>query len=204
MLALLKTRQVAVTGGVTGFEFDAQSDTFKANFGEGCSLDFQYLVAATGSASRIEDADSPLMRDLLASGLVVPHRFGGVDCVFETGQVVSRPGIANGESRMFALGPITSGAYFFTTALEIVERQAAQRTRDLAFMLGDEWLELPETDAWVDAQQGETAGADRVETVHHDEGPDLLERAVLGDQVARIDFEQLHLLNDQIDRDGKL
>ena len=49
-----------------------------------------------------------------------------------------------------------------------------------------------------------TAGADRVETVHRDEGPDLLERAVLGDQVALIDFEQLHLLNDQIDRDGKL
>lgn len=204
MLALLKTRQLTVTGGVTGFEFDAENNTFKANFGEGCCHDFQYLVAATGSANRIEDADSPLMRDLLASGLVVPHRFGGVDCVFETGQVVSRPGVANGESRMFALGPITSGTYFFTTALEIVERQAAQRTRDLAFLLGDEWLELPETDAWVDAQQGENAAAGRVETVHRDEGPDLLERAVLGDQVALIDFEQLHLLNDQIDRDGRL
>ena len=202
ILALLKSGQLTVNGGVTGFEFDPESGNFKASFGSECGIDFRYLVAATGSASRIEEADSPLMRNLLASGLVVPHRFGGVDCVFETGQVVSKLEAANRESRLFALGPLTSGVYFFTTALEIVERQAAQRTRDLAFLLGDEWLELPETDAWVDARQGEQTRARPAETVHGGAGPDLLEQAVLGDQAALIDFEQLHLLNDQIDRDA--
>ena len=98
-----------------------------------------------------------LVRNLLAKGLIVPHRYGGIDCVFETGQVVGREG---GESRMFALGPITSGVYFFTTALEIIERQAAQRTRDLAFTLGVEWLERPETEAWVDAKQAQPGRTD--------------------------------------------
>ena len=102
---------------------------------------------------------------------------------------------------MFALGPLTSGVYFFTTALEIVERQAASRTEDLALMLGIEWLELPETDAWVDAQQGERRDANTTPAPRR-EGPDLLERAVLDNQAQLIDFEQLRLLNDQIDRDA--
>ena len=202
MLALLRSGQLTVAGGVTGFRFEATTGNFRASFADDTSIDCQHLVAATGSASRIEDADSLLVRNLLANGLVVPHRFGGVDCVFETGQVVSRPGVVAGEPRMFALGPLTSGVYFFTTALEIVERQAVQRTRDLAFLLGDEWLELPETDAWVDAQQGKDAGTGPAETAPPDRGPDLLAQAVRGDQAQLIDFEQLHLLNDQIDRDA--
>ena len=201
ILALLKSGQLSVRGGVTGFHIDAATGNFRATFGDEHQIEFRYLVAATGSASRIEEADSLLMRNLLAKGVVVPHRFGGVDCVFETGQLVSKPGVVKGESRIFSLGPLTSGVYFFTTALEIVERQAAQRTRDLAFLLGDEWLELPETDAWVDSQQGRSPAASPGKTVRRDEGPDLLERAVRNDQAQLIDFEQLHLLNDQIDRD---
>lgn len=201
ILSLLRSGQLTVRGGVTGIQVDAAKGNFRATFGDE-HIVCQYLVAATGSASRIEDADNPFMRNLLAKGLVVPHRFGGVDCVFETGQLVSRPGVVKGESRIFSLGPLTSGVYFFTTALEIVERQAVQRTRDLAFLLGDEWLELPETDAWVDAQQGESTAASPAKAVPRDQGPDLLERAVRGDQAQLIDFEQLHLLNDQIDRDA--
>ncbi|MDE0190796.1 MAG: FAD/NAD(P)-binding protein [Gammaproteobacteria bacterium] len=202
ILALLRSGQLTVAGGVTGFRFDAATGNLRASFDDGSRIDCRYLVAATGSASRIEDADSLLMRNLLANGLVVPHRFGGVDCVFETGQVVSRPGVVAGEPRIFALGPLTSGVYFFTTALEIVERQAVQRTRDLAFLLGDEWLELPETDAWVDAQQGKGTATGPAETAPSDRGPDLLAQAVRGDQAQLIDFEQLRLLNDQIDRDA--
>ena len=201
VLSLLKSGQLTVRGGVTGFQIDSATGNFRASFVDGHRIDFRYLVAATGSASRIEDADSRLIRNLLAKGLVVPHRFGGVDCVFETGQLVSRPGVVKGESRTFSLGPLTSGVYFFTTALEIVERQAAQRTRDLAFLLGDEWLELPETDAWVDAQQGKGTAANPVQPGPREEGPDLLERALRDDQAQLIDFEQLHLLNDQIDPD---
>lgn len=201
MLALMKSGQLTVKGGVASFGFAPGTDKFRANFSDESSLDFEYLVAATGSASRIEEADSRLLGNLLKSGMALPHRYGGVDCVFETGQVIPRPGVVAGESRMFALGPLTSGVYFFTTALEIVERQAASRTADLALLLGIEWLELPETDAWVDAQQGERRDANTTPAPRR-EGPDLLERAVLDNQVQLIDFEQLRLLNDQIDRDA--
>ncbi len=200
ILKLMKSGQLTVQGGARGVVWNQESGTFGIRLADGPPVDVDYLVSAAGSANRIEEADSVLVRNLLAKGLIVPHRYGGIDCVFETGQVVGREG---GESRMFALGPITSGVYFFTTALEIIERQAAQRTRDLAFTLGVEWLERPETEAWVDAKQAQPGRTDRERSVPRDEGPDLLERFVLTDQTRLIDFEQLTLLNDQIKGGGE-
>jgi len=202
ILELMKSGQLTVQGGAEGVRWDREGGTFGIELGDGSPVHVDYLVSATGSANRIEDADNALVRNLLNKGLIVPHRYGGIDCVFETGQVISR-GVPDGEPRMFALGPITSGVYFFTTALEIIERQAAQRTRDLAFTLGVEWLERPETEAWVDARQADPARTGTGAGGPHDEGPDLLERLVLTDQTRLIDFEQLRLLNDQIKGDGE-
>ena len=204
ILKLMKSGQLTVQGGAQGVRWDRGRGIFGIELdGGSSSVDVDYLVAATGSASRIEDADSTLVRNLLNKGLIVPHRYGGIDCVFETGQVIARDDAAVGEPRMFALGPITSGVYFFTTALEIIERQAAQRTRDLAFTLGVEWLERPETEAWVDARQADPERMDDSADAPHDEGPGLLERLVLTDRTRLIDFEQLRLLNDQIKGDNR-
>ncbi|MCY4012941.1 MAG: FAD/NAD(P)-binding protein [Gammaproteobacteria bacterium] len=202
ILELMKSGQLTVQGGAEGVRWDREGGTFGIELGDGSPVHVDYLVSATGSANRIEDADNALVRNLLNKGLIVPHRYGGIDCVFETGQVIPRD-VPDGEPRMFALGPITSGVYFFTTALEIIERQAAQRTRDLAFTLGVEWLERPETEAWVDARQADPARTGAGAGGPHDEGPDLLERLVLTDQTRLIDFEQLRLLNDQIKGDGE-
>ena len=198
ILRLMQSGQLTVRGGVRDFRHDPGASAFRIAFRDDTTLEVEHLVAATGSANRIEDADSALVRNLLARGFVVPHRHGGIDCVFETGKVIPRGDGVPDDDRLFALGPITSGVYFFTTALEIIERQASQRCNDLAFMLGVEWLERPEAEAWVDARQAEfTRDADTAATPP-DPGPDLLQRLVASDQTDLIDFGQLRLLNDQI------
>lgn len=198
ILRLMRSGQLTVRGGARDFRYDPGAGTFRIAFRDDTTLQVEHLVAATGSANRIEDADSALVQNLLASGLVAPHRHGGIDCVFETGKVIPRGDGAPDDGRLFALGPITSGVYFFTTALEIIERQASQRCNDLAFMLGVEWLERPEAEAWVDARQAEFTRDDDDATPPLDPGPDLLERLVANDQTDLIDFAQLRLLNDQI------
>ena len=198
ILALMKAGRLQVCGGARNFRFDHQSGDFSISFDTGDAISVQYVVSAIGSAGRIEDADSTLIRKLLDRGLVNPHRFGGVDCRFENGQVNPAPGAVPVESRMFAIGPITSGVYFFTTALEIIWRQAVQRTQDLAFLLGIEWLDLPETEAWVDAKQQPPADPSGAPKYVQADGPVLLERLVVSDQLDLIDFEQLRLLNDQV------
>lgn len=199
--ALLRSGWLQVRGGARRFRYDERTGNFLLSLDAGDPVPVPYLVSATGSAGRIEDADSALVVNLLARGLVRPHPFGGVDCRFETGQVIPAAGASSAEGRMFAIGPITSGVYFFTTALEIVQRQAVQRTHDLAFLLGVEWLERPETEAWVDARQQAVAERDEAPATPHDEGPGLLERFVASDRLDLIDFEQLHLLNDQVTGD---
>ncbi|MDE0349639.1 MAG: FAD/NAD(P)-binding protein [Gammaproteobacteria bacterium] len=198
ILLLMRSGQLTVRSGARSFRHDPGAGAFRIAFGDDTTLEVEHLVAATGSASRIEDADSALVRNLLARGLVVPHRHGGIDCVFETGKVIPREGAAPDDGRLFALGPITSGVYFFTTALEIIERQASQRCNDLAFMLGVEWLERPEAEAWVDARQAEFIRDGDAAATPPDPGPDLLQRLVANDQTDLIDFGQLRLLNDQI------
>ena len=197
----MKSGRLQVRRGASGFDYNDATGNFKMFLGAKKAVSVQYLISANGSASSIEQADSALIRNLMRRGLIRPHRFGGVDCRFEDGQVIPGAGDAAADSRMFALGPLTSGVYFFTTALEIIQRQTGQRTLDLAFMLGVEWLDLPETEAWVDAQQRERAEGPEADAVPHDEGPDLLERLVANNQLDLIDFEQLHLLNDQIPDD---
>ncbi|MDE0488797.1 MAG: hypothetical protein F4Z95_04075 [Gammaproteobacteria bacterium] len=201
ILALMKSGRLQVRRGASGFDYNDATGNFKMILGAKQAVSVQYLISATGSASSIEQADSALIGNLLRRGLIRPHRFGGVDCRFEDGQVIPGGSDAATDSRMFALGPLTSGVYFFTTALEIIQRQTRQRTLDLAFMLGVEWLDLPETEAWVDAQQQERAAGREADAVPHDTGPDLLERLVADNQLDLIDFEQLHLLNDQIPDD---
>ncbi|MDE0691422.1 MAG: FAD/NAD(P)-binding protein [Gammaproteobacteria bacterium] len=208
VLALMRSGRLDVRGGAREIRYDDSTRRFNLSLGDDDTVAVEYLAAATGSANRIENADSTLTRNLLARGLVRSHRFGGVDCRFETGQVTGRNHSA-ADSRMFALGPITSGVYFFTTALEIVHRQASRRAEDLAFMLGVDWLDLPETEEWVDARQRLPGSRPDKPEAPGEGAPDLLERVVANDQLDLIDFEQLKLLNDQITggelrrRDGK-
>ena len=148
------------------------------------------------------------MDNLLANGMVAPHRYGGIDCLFHSGQTVRRDNRYPGEDpgRMFAIGPLTSGVYFFTTALEIIERQAARRAGELALSLGIDWLEEAQTEAWVDAQQAfgnlpKTLGeTDRPDNVAPDNVADVFERIQQsGEQMKNVDFEQLHQLNRLLD-----
>lgn len=197
ILHLMRSGQLTVRGGARDFRYDPGAGAFRIAFRDDTTVEVEHLVAATGSANRIEDADSALVQNLLDRGLVVPHRHGGIDCEFETGKVIQHGDAGPDDGRLFALGPITSGVYFFTTALEIIERQASQRCNDLAFMLGVEWLERPEAEEWVDARQAEFTRDDDAATPPGP-GPDLLQRLVASDQTDLIDFAQLRLLNDQI------
>ena len=209
MLALMESGLVAVEGGARGIRYNADSAMFEMLSSQRRSdLQVDYLVSATGSANRLEDANSTLMDNLLANGMVAPHRYGGIDCLFHSGQTLRRDNRYPGEDpgRMFAIGPLTSGVYFFTTALEIIERQAARRAGELALSLGIDWLEEAETEAWVDAQQafgnlpkalGET---DRPDNVAPDNVADVFERIQQsGEQMKYVDFEQLHQLNRLLD-----
>lgn len=83
------------------------------------------VVCATGTPRDVHALDSRLTRNLLAKGIAQADRFGGILVDHETGQV---RGIAGQSSaHLIAIGELTSGAYFFTSVLEVIARHAAER-----------------------------------------------------------------------------
>ena len=104
ILALMKSGRLQVRRGASGFDYNDATGNFKMFLGAKQAVSVQYLISATGSASSIEQADSALIGNLMRRGLIRPHRFGGVDCRFEDGQVIPGGGEAAADSRMFAPG----------------------------------------------------------------------------------------------------
>ncbi len=85
---------------------------------------FRYdsLIKATGSPREVENLDSDLIGRLLERGIMTPNRLGGINIDAKSHQLVG----ANGrlQSRLRAVGELTSGTFFFTSALDINARHA--------------------------------------------------------------------------------
>ncbi|MDR3440742.1 FAD/NAD(P)-binding protein [Telmatospirillum sp.] len=133
LLAAVRSGQLSVVTGSTtvthngaNFEVASQSD------GSGKTWSYDVLISATGTPRDATLLDSELVEDLLASGMAVPHPFGGIDIDPDTGML--RDGGGRADPRILALGELTSGTFFFTSVLEINARHARDRAKLLVDM----------------------------------------------------------------------
>lgn len=83
---------------------------------------YDYMIAATGSPRSVELLDSDLVNNLLQRGTVVPHKLGGIAVDPKTYNVIGSSGEPN--PSLFAVGELTTGEFFFTSALDINARHA--------------------------------------------------------------------------------
>ncbi|MAD45521.1 MAG: hypothetical protein CMH98_10985 [Oceanospirillaceae bacterium] len=143
VLGLMKKGQLEVLAGATGFDFNDDSNKFEMlRSNAESTIEVDYLISATGSTGNILEADNTLLENLVAKGMIRPHEHGGIDCCFASGRIFPEGDASNESSRFFAVGPLTSGVYFFTTALEVIERQSKERAAELAFMLTEDAFNL--------------------------------------------------------------
>ncbi len=90
---------------------------------------FAHVVVCTGPDSDLRQAEQPLLRQLLAHGMIRPDPCRlGLD-VAEDGRVRDGAGVL--DARLFALGPATRGAFWETTAVPDIRVQAADLARRL-------------------------------------------------------------------------
>jgi uncharacterized NAD(P)/FAD-binding protein YdhS len=90
---------------------------------------FDCVVGAFGSPRDARLLDSRLVQNILSSGLARCHRHGGLEVEYQSGRLIEAPGQA--QLNIWALGELTSGVNFFTSALEINARHAAKVACDL-------------------------------------------------------------------------
>jgi len=125
---LLHRDQLTVYGGYRDAYLDDANGRFAisvadASKGFEATLYADSLINATAYTSQVSMCRSPLLRSMVANGLVRPSEFGGIDVDFDTGRVVSRSGAQM--SGLYALGSLACGTYFWTNAMNVNTRLAA-------------------------------------------------------------------------------
>ena len=94
------------------------------------SLDIRRVINCTGPLGQLGDATDPLLQGLLADGLARADPTGlGLDVDSES-RLIGADGLAN--TRLFALGPLTRGAFWEIVAVPDIRQQVWQVARTLA------------------------------------------------------------------------
>lgn len=87
------------------------------------NMDVAAVINCTGAAADLTRSDETLVRQLLDDGVARPHANGlGFD-IDQDGRVLSAEGVAHGS--LFALGPVTQGAFWESTAVPEIRVRAA-------------------------------------------------------------------------------
>ncbi|QJI20620.1 MULTISPECIES: FAD/NAD(P)-binding protein [unclassified Pseudomonas] len=87
--------------------------------------DYDAVVVATGTPRDVSKFDNPLVQNILQQGVGCVDPFGGVKVSTESGGLINHLGHV--DDRITVLGELTSGAFFFTSALEINARHSTIR-----------------------------------------------------------------------------
>ena len=91
---------------------------------------YDYLIHAMGSPRQVGHLESELLSRLLQRGVLHPHPLGGVKIETHSYCVEGANGQAN--PRLRVLGELTTGTFFFTSALDINARHAKRCVEQFA------------------------------------------------------------------------
>lgn len=91
------------------------------------------VVSAIGTPRAVGQMKSTLISNLLRRGIIQPHRHGGIVVDAPTGLLIGTDGQIC--SNVSAVGALTSGTYFWTSALEVNARLAARHAHTLGTLL---------------------------------------------------------------------
>ncbi|WP_245196651.1 FAD/NAD(P)-binding protein [Labrys sp. LIt4] len=131
--AARRTGQLAIVAGrVTGFDPRGSRVTVRYTARTGASerrIDADAVFECRGRAADVTATENPILRQLLAEGLVRPDSLGlGLDVGLDCG-VLRADGTAS--HRLFAVGPITSGTFWEIVAVPDIRQQVAKLARNL-------------------------------------------------------------------------
>jgi len=120
LLRYLKSGQLTFHAGDFTIEADADGKPV-IRMGGQSTLEYDYLINATGSPRSTQRLESTLLSNLLLRGMAVEHPLGGIAVDRHSYEVVGR---SAGKGRLHAMGELTTGTFFFTSALDINARHA--------------------------------------------------------------------------------
>ncbi|GGY99506.1 FAD/NAD(P)-binding protein [Pseudoduganella plicata] len=120
ILRYLKSGQLSFHAGEFAIEADGDGKPVIRTSSQ-AALGYDYLINATGSPRATKRLESTLLANLLQRGMAVEHPLGGIAVDRHNYEVIGR---FPGKTRLHAMGELTTGTFFFTSALDINARHA--------------------------------------------------------------------------------
>ncbi|MDZ7834884.1 MAG: FAD/NAD(P)-binding protein [Alkalibacterium sp.] len=121
---------VRVFSGIQSIRKEKQS--FKVTFDDLRAESFDFIVNGTGQQKDLTKQlalQQPLIRKLVASGLLAPCRYGGILIDYPAMTAVSSDGEALGDFRIY--GQLVSGIQFGNSSVELVAKSAEHGVKDM-------------------------------------------------------------------------
>ncbi|GAA0881153.1 FAD/NAD(P)-binding protein [Algoriphagus jejuensis] len=106
LIELFKSGKLEVNSPMHEVTYDADRKKFILNYGDGKQHEGKYLINATGPAKKIEKMTSPLLQNLLKSGVIEPYPVGGIKMDPDQMQVISAKAP---HTNLYAAGHICNG-----------------------------------------------------------------------------------------------
>lgn len=123
---LLESGQLSIIKGeIETIEYSGRFTLTVADLANTSCYEYDSVVVATGTPRDVSKFDNPLVQNILQRGIGCADPFGGVKVSIESGSLINSLGYV--DDRITVLGELTSGAFFFTSALEINARHSAER-----------------------------------------------------------------------------
>ena len=125
-------------GRLQAYEFACRSGVVTVHYrkrgsGEPAALQVARVINCSGPGADYERVAQPLVRNLLAQGVARPDPFRlGLDVTGTCALLNADGGISR---RLFAVGPVTKGAFWEITAVPDIRRQCEALARHLATLV---------------------------------------------------------------------
>lgn len=140
LLAMMDAGRLAVRAGLRAVVPDGAG--FRMCFDDGTAVPVDVVVNATGPGYGRDSLEAvALTRDLLRSGTVVPHRFGGIPVDERTFEALDAGGAAI--QGLHVVGDLTRGVWLATNAVVNSVRQAADLATVIAGQLSGSYRSRP-------------------------------------------------------------
>lgn len=124
--SLVETGQLSIIKGeLQSIEYNGRFTLKVAKQSKRYFRGYDAVVVATGTPRDVTKFDNLLVQNIIQQGIGCVDPFGGLKVSAESGGLINQSGYV--DDRITVLGELTSGALFFTSALEINSRHSTQR-----------------------------------------------------------------------------
>jgi uncharacterized NAD(P)/FAD-binding protein YdhS len=112
ILSFLKEGRLEVRSGIQSVAFDDRGSRFNIGFKDGETISVPFVINATEAGLDITKLDSPLIKNLLDSHMIMANPFGGIDVDFNTCKIMGKDGKPS--DQLYSIGYLTRGVHFYT------------------------------------------------------------------------------------------